>query len=197
MKKTLLSTLLALAFSGMASAATNSAGTLTADNEFWLYSGNATGSSLQAIGHGNNWGTAYSFNFSVNPGDYLYVMAWDWGQPHAWQGKFTTPVGTVYSNAANWVASATSSTTVNAAVIGSAAWGGINTELAYNSSPWGAKVNDPGAKWIWSSGAYSADTMVLFRTAAPVAAIPEPESYALLLAGLGLVGVMARRRRAS
>jgi hypothetical protein len=31
----------------------------------------------------------------------------------------------------------------------------------------------------------------------PVAAIPEPHSYALMLAGLGLVAVMARRRRRS
>ncbi|RTL42272.1 MAG: PEP-CTERM sorting domain-containing protein [Burkholderiales bacterium] len=30
--------------------------------------------------------------------------------------------------------------------------------------------------------------------AAPVTAVPEPQSYALLLGGLGLVGVMARRR---
>jgi hypothetical protein len=29
----------------------------------------------------------------------------------------------------------------------------------------------------------------------PVAAIPEPETYALMLAGLGLVGAVARRRR--
>lgn len=29
-----------------------------------------------------------------------------------------------------------------------------------------------------------------------VAAIPEPETYALMLAGLGLVGFMARRRKA-
>jgi hypothetical protein len=29
-----------------------------------------------------------------------------------------------------------------------------------------------------------------------VAAIPEPETYALLLAGLGLLGFAARRRRA-
>ena len=31
--------------------------------------------------------------------------------------------------------------------------------------------------------------------ASPVAAVPEPETYAMLLAGLGLVGFMARRRK--
>jgi len=29
-----------------------------------------------------------------------------------------------------------------------------------------------------------------------VAAVPEPEQYALLLAGLGVIGFVARRRRA-
>lgn len=35
-----------------------------------------------------------------------------------------------------------------------------------------------------------------FLGVTPVAAVPEPESYALLLAGLGVVGLLARRRRA-
>jgi len=59
-----------MSFSSIASI-TNSSATLTADNESWLYSGNATGSNLSFIGHGNNWPTAYSFNFDVAPGNYL------------------------------------------------------------------------------------------------------------------------------
>jgi hypothetical protein len=34
------------------------------------------------------------------------------------------------------------------------------------------------------------------RVSAPVAAVPEPETYAMLLAGLGLMGAIARRRKA-
>jgi len=33
-------------------------------------------------------------------------------------------------------------------------------------------------------------------TSSSVTAVPEPETYAMLLAGLGLVGFMARRRKA-
>jgi len=183
-----------MSFSSVASI-TNSSATLTADNEFWLYSGNATGSNLSFIGHGNNWPTAYSFNFDVDPGDYLYVMALDWGQPHSWQGAFSTPSGSLYTNMTDWVAKAVSSTTVDSSVITTGAWSTITQDQAYNVSPWGAVVNDPNAHWIWKSGTNDSETMVLFRSAAVVSSVPEPETYAMLLAGLGLLGFMTRRKK--
>ncbi len=42
-----------------------------------------------------------------------------------------------------------------------------------------------------------AGSYTLSITATPVAAIPEPETYALMLAGLAFVGAVARRRRAT
>lgn len=192
----------ALSWSGLASAAPNTHATLTVDNEFKLYYGDAAGSYLHYVGTGNNWQATYNFDFSVNPGDYLYVMAYDFGQPHAWQGVFNTPNGIVYSNSASWVA--INNPTLNFPltpahgsdrVLGNpVTWGPVTTELAYNSSPWGARVNNSNAKWIWSSSLYSADLAVLFRTAVSVSPVPEPESYAMMLAGLGLLGFMARRR---
>ncbi len=43
---------------------------------------------------------------------------------------------------------------------------------------------------------FSNDTAMGFDNFSVTAAIPEPETYALMLAGLGLVGFMARRRKA-
>ena len=43
-----------------------------------------------------------------------------------------------------------------------------------------------------TAASYSGNIVV-----APVSAVPEPESYALLLAGLGAIGFVARRRQAN
>ena len=197
----MIKTLAAIAFTiftslvSFSSVASNSSATLTADNEFWLYSGDATGSSLSLVGHGGTWWTPYSFNFDVNPGDYLYVMAWDWGQPHSWQGVFSTPSGSLYTNTTDWVAKAVNSTTVDSNMITTGTWSAINQDQAYNVGPWGSTVNDPNAHWIWKDGLYDSETMVLFRSAEMVAAVPEPETYAMFMAGLGLMGFIARRRK--
>ena len=192
-----------LSWAGLASATTNSHATLTADNAFNLYYGDASGSYLHYVGAGGDWGASYHFDFNVNPGDYLYVMAYDFGQPHAWQGVFTTPSGTVFSNATSWVAIngpalsfPTSPAPTGDRVLSSPAnWGGIATELPYTSGPWGSRVGNSDAKWIWSSDLYSTDQAVLFRTAVSVSPVPEPETYAMLLAGLGLLGLVARRKK--
>ena len=45
----------------------------------------------------------------------------------------------------------------------------------------------------WSSGYQNAGHVIAISV--PIAVIPEPESYAMFLAGLGLIGFMARRER--
>ncbi len=49
---------------------------------------------------------------------------------------------------------------------------------------------------LYSEGSYKGWLNVYTSAAANVAAVPEPESYSLMLCGLALMGVMARRRKA-
>jgi hypothetical protein len=58
--------------------------------------------------------------------------------------------------------------------MGDRAWGRFETYSRFNGA-----ITTPGT---WTMG---------------VAAVPEPETYAMLLAGLGLVGAVARRRSAT
>ena len=46
------------------------------------------------------------------------------------------------------------------------------------------------------SNQYGNYTTFVAQAASPMAAVPEPETYAMLVAGLGLLGFMARRRKA-
>ncbi|MDR1423835.1 MAG: FxDxF family PEP-CTERM protein [Azoarcus sp.] len=48
-----------------------------------------------------------------------------------------------------------------------------------------------GSSPLGGQGSYS-----ISITSSPTLAVPEPETYAMLLAGLGIVGAVARRRRA-
>ena len=50
-------------------------------------------------------------------------------------------------------------------------------------------INDSG--WIVGGGTHGAFLLVPI----PVAAVPEPETYAMFMAGLGLMGFIARRRK--
>lgn len=181
--------------SGMA-LADNATARLTADNEFWLYSGSATGTGLQYIGEGHNWGSAYAFSFTVAPGDYLYVLANDGGPPKSWEGTFSTPQGALYSNDVQWVGTAVANGTsvVTQTLVAGATW----STPTLSSYGWGNVVGDANAKWIWMVDQSSGPQTSLFRSATPVmAAVPEPETYSLMAGGLAALALMVRRRKST
>jgi hypothetical protein len=69
-------------------------------------------------------------------------------------------------------------------------YGGTENYVAIN-------VNGPGGWNDYSNAATNTSGYFVEYTTAPTAAVPEPESYAMMLAGLGVIGGVARRRAKS
>jgi hypothetical protein len=75
-----------------------------------------------------------------------------------------------------------------------------NTKGSSSWGPYSATAPSPGGTWNYMQ-IVSRFTLTPYKDVATISGtasitpIPEPESYAMLLAGLGMVGFMARRRR--
>lgn len=183
---------------------------IVADDYFSVYVGDGSGSSMSLVG-GSGASTWQSqgapFNFEAAAGDYIYVAAWDsasYGPPHMWIGQFTVGSTTLYSNTTDWTTKFDntvkdpSMAQVSALAQSAAAWMQPLASMPNGSSPYGSLIGGSPASMIWhdSFGGASASESgyAVFRTLAPVVAVPEPSMYALLIAGLGLVAFAARRR---
>ena len=189
---------LTLAFAANASATTLN-GNLTADNEFQIYLSTDDSVIGTLITSGNNWGSTFSFsNAPLISGQdyYLHVVATDWGRPEAFIGEFNLSDNgytfvngsqNLLTNVTDWTAQAGSAASWNAPA-GTPVDRGVN-----GVSPWGTKTGiSSEAHWIWADE-YGQGT-AYFSTKL-IAAVPEPSSYALLLAGIGLVGFAASRKK--
>lgn len=193
-------------------------GALTADNHYALYVGSADASDLTLIGRNElgasgspgayNWSQTETWNFEIEAGQYLYVMAWDDGGQQGWIGNFTWLGGEQDSNTLDWVSAVAPgsvaaggllpSTAMLADYINGAAWATPGASAANGSRPWGVMAGVGDAYWIWHDtlGGTSATDghFVMFRSATPlVTAVPEPDVYALMGLGLGMVVLAARR----
>jgi hypothetical protein len=65
-----------------------------------------------------------------------------------------------------------------------------------NSVTWLATTSSAQITLLGSSANSSSTTLIGLDNVSFTAAVPEPETYALMLAGLGMVGAIARRRKA-
>lgn len=183
---------------------------VVADDHYAVFVGNASGSSMTLVGDSgaNLWPSqGAAFNFDAAAGDYIYVAAWDspsYGAPHMWIGAFSTTSTTLLSNTTDWTTKFDgtvkfpSAAQVSALAQSAAPWLAPLASMPNGSSPYGSLIGGSPASMIWhdtfggssaSEGGYA-----LFRSLAPVVAVPEPSTYALLFAGLGLIGAAVRRR---
>jgi hypothetical protein len=72
--------------------------------------------------------------------------------------------------------------------------GSISDFDHFNVGSYSLATGNHTLSFVSAQGTYYLDNFTVNVTAAPV---PEPETYAMMLAGLGALGFMARRRRAS
>jgi len=182
---------LALAFAGgTASAAT--VGQLT-DLATHTASDNVSVTIAGAAVHGysGDWNGSidYVYNFNLTDASPLTVDASEWESPTGTNVSMNPAVFTLYTG----TSSGASGTSAN--IVGSAFsfQGGGNVETIYDLTAGnyffevtGTATGDVGASWTVSLTSDIPTT--------PLPSIPEPANMALLLAGLGLMGFMAKRR---
>ena len=189
-------------------------GTLTADNHYGLFTGNEDGSILNFIGRNEkgssgspgkyNWSKAETWNFTINPNDYLYVVAWDDNAvDESWIGQFDLNNDgslDLLSVAEDWEFVISKNATPgtwgdvpsNAQLnteISTAKWTGAIRRGDNGMAPWGFIEGVSANADFLATAARSQGKYTIFRTQVPVIAeeVPEPVSGVALLA-IGVIG---------
>jgi hypothetical protein len=188
---------------------------VAADDYFSVFVGDAGATSLTFVGGSGNatWPSQGApFTFNLGAGEYIYVAAWDsadFGPPHMFIGEFDIGGTTLLTNTTDWVSTydpsiKDPSTSQVQALAQSATWttpGASTPNGSCVAACYGTLLGGSAADRIWYdvfSGGVTQNGYALFTNAplgGNVAAIPEPETYAMMLAGLGLLGFAARRRK--
>ena len=181
-----------LCMSASAQAATTVGAHLNVDNAFELYVSTSDSVLGTLIGSGTSWPTTYSFSSGLTSGvtNYIHVVAHDFGAPAAFLGEFSlSNAGFSFANGTQLLLTNTSDWKQSNSGFGSGYFAPVS--YGFNGvSPWGLRSGvNSGAQWL----AFNGNSTSYFSTAV-TAAVPEPETCVLMLAGLGLVTLVARRK---
>ncbi|WP_396189587.1 beta strand repeat-containing protein, partial [Flavobacterium sp.] len=135
---------------------------ITVDNGYTAYLNGTT------LGSGNDWGSAQTYTSLgslVNGQNVLAIYGYDQGGIAALQALLTYSNGTYAGSDTNWkvtTSNPTGTSNWGTTAYNDSAWSNASVIGAYNSSPWGAVINNSQANWIWSSNADAHD-QVWFR----------------------------------
>ncbi len=174
--------------------------TLNVDDIFSLYISTDDTAQGTLVGTGDDWRTALSSDAVLTPGvtNYLHLVARNTGGPGGVLGSFSlSDSNFVFANGSATMLTGDAGLVQNTTGFGNAYAASVD-EGANGTNAWALRAgNDVNAHWVWNYMSLNGggDTQTLYFSAAITSAVPEPESYAMLLGGLGMLAFMVRRRK--